>query len=210
MSFYGNQVLPRIIDWVCGASFFTRQRQKVVTLARGTVLEVGIGGGRNLALYDPKRVSRVVAFDPNVEHLHQARRRAKHVNFPVELLQMRGETAELATASIDTVVVTYTLCTIPDARAALRAVSDALKPDGQLLFCEHSVSPDESVQKWQRRIEPFWKPLAGGCHLTRSAANLIQENGFEIDTLEQAYAPGGPRWVGFHHIGTAHKKSDLQ
>ncbi|MDX2052540.1 MAG: class I SAM-dependent methyltransferase [Polyangiaceae bacterium] len=207
MGLYADRVLPRMVDWVCGARFFTRQRQKVVTQARGVVLEVGIGGGRNLALYDPKRVSRVVAFDPNAEHLHQARRRAETVAFPVELRQMRGETAEIEPASIDTVVVTYTLCTIADAGAALRAVLDALKPDGQLLFCEHSISPDESVQKWQRRIEPFWKPLAGGCHLTRSAATLIQNNGFEIDTLEQAYAPGGPRWVGFHHIGTAHKTS---
>jgi len=207
VGFYTDKLLPGMVDWVCGARFFTRQRQKVVAEARGVVLEVGIGGGRNLALYDPNKVSRVVAFDPNPRHLKQARRRAEAVPFPVELLQMQGETCEIEPASIDTVVLTYTLCTIPDAAAALQAMRDTLKADGQLLFCEHCVAPDASVRKWQRRIEPLWKPLAGGCHLTRSAADLIQANGFAIDTIEQAYAPGGPRWVGFHHVGTAHRRT---
>jgi hypothetical protein len=118
-------------------------------------------------------------------------------------LQRGAEAAGVAPGSVDTIVTTYTLCTIPDAVGALGALRPALKPGGRLLFCEHGLAPDADVTKWQKRIEPVWRPMAGGCHLTRDVDAMIQAAGWSIDTAERMYLPGTPRWAGYNVWGSA-------
>lgn len=204
MSWYAHVVLPRLIDCACGLGPVTRQRRKVVPLAQGRVLEVGIGSGRNLPHYDPAKVERVIGVDPGSELLRIAKRRAASVAFPVEFVPVEGESVAVEPRSIDTVVVTYTLCTIPGVHAALAGMRRALRPGGRLLFCEHGLAPDPAVARWQARIEPLWGRLFGGCHLTRDVPALLRECGFRVELAEQAYLPGAPRFAGFHYIGSAH------
>jgi SAM-dependent methyltransferase len=203
MSWYAHVVLPRLIDCACGLGAVTRQRRKVVPLAEGRVLEVGIGSGRNLPHYDPARVTSVLGVDPGSELLRIAQRRAASAPFPVEFIPVEGETVAVDAHSIDTVVVTYTLCTIPGVHAALAGMRRALKPGGRLLFCEHGLAPDAAVARFQSRLEPLWGRLFGGCHLTRDVPALLREGGFRVELTETAYLRGAPRFAGFHYVGSA-------
>ena len=201
---YDRFVLPFVIDKSCGLKSVTLQRSKVIGKAYGTVLEVGIGSGHNLPLYDAEKVTKILGVDPSVELGSKAKRRAEKLPFPVDLRLVGGE-AIAEPESVDTVVFTYTLCSVSSVPDVLAAARSALKPDGLLLFCEHALAPDESVQIWQRRLEPAWMALAGGCHLTRDVVALLGAAGFRIEELEQAYMPRSPRFVGFHQIGTARR-----
>jgi len=183
------------------------QRAKVVGRARGVVLEPGIGSGLNLPFYKPSEVSKVIGVDPSVELGNKARERSAAVPFPVELHSQSAELDAVEPGSVDTVVLTYTLCTVPDPARVLAAAHRALKPDGVLLFCEHARAPDANVRAWQHRIEPIWKPLAGGCHLTRDAAQQIRDAAFAIESLDEHYVDQTPRFAGFHQIGLARKAS---
>lgn len=203
MGLYERWILPHVIDAACGMPLVRAQRVKVLAEARGTVLEPGIGSGLNLPLYDARAVTKVIGVDPSVELGSKARRLARGLPFAVELHSRGGEVDVVPAASVDTVVLTYTLCTVPDPAALLAAALRALKPGGQLLFCEHALAPDLGVSKWQRRLEPAWKALAGGCHLTRSAAESLASAGFELVRLEQFYVEQTPRFVGFHQLGVA-------
>jgi SAM-dependent methyltransferase len=200
-NWYDRHILPYLIDLACGIGPVGRQREKVVPQARGRVLEIGIGTGRNIPYYDRSRVSQVVGVDPALRMHHLAEKRIRETGLPVELIGLSAEKLPVADASFDTVVCTYTLCTIPDPLAALAEMKRVLVPGGRLLFSEHGVAPDADVARWQARLQPLWKPLAGGCHLNRDIPLLLQEAGFHTQ-LQSAYIPG-PRVVSYHYWGQA-------
>ncbi len=190
-----------MIDWACGVSLFSRQRQMLIPLAHGRVLEVGLGTGRNLPFYDRQRVRQVVGVDPALSLHPIARRRVLASGLDVELMGLSAERLPASDASFDTVVSTYTLCSIPDPVAALREMRRVLKPGGQLLFSEHGLAPEPGVARWQTRLQPYWKPLAGGCHLDRDIPALLAEAGFACD-VQQHYL-WGPRVLSYHYWGGA-------
>jgi ubiquinone/menaquinone biosynthesis C-methylase UbiE len=179
-----------------------RQRAKVVPHARGRVLEVGIGTGLNLPFYDTDHVTKVWGLDPAPEMTKRAEEAAEQVPFEVDFLHAPGEAIPLDDDSCDTVVITYTLCSIPDAEAALRETARVLKKDGPLLFCEHGLAPDSGVRRWQNRVNPVWNRFSGGCHLNRDIPELIRRSGFAIRDLETMYLPGW-RPASFNYWGTA-------
>jgi ubiquinone/menaquinone biosynthesis C-methylase UbiE len=201
-NWYERHVLPWLVDMVCGVRPVRRQRQKVVPLAWGRVLEIGIGTGLNLPHYDKARVEKVVGLDPGVEMHPQARRRSRRAGVEVELVGLSAERIPFDDASFDTVLVTYALCTIADPAAALKEMRRVLRPGGRLIFCEHGLAPDASVRRWQGRLTPLWSRLAGGCHLDRDVPRLLAEAGFRSDDMQRAYLPG-PRAVTYNYWGTA-------
>ena len=203
MGFYDRYILPKVLNWSCGAKPVRRQRQKVVPLAEGRVLEIGIGSGLNLPYYDPTKVERVIGLDPAEEMLTYARRKSGQLPFTVEYLALEGARIPLDRQSIDTVLVTYTLCTIPDAVAALEGMRQVLKPSGRLIFCEHGRAPDAAVRRWQHRLNPLWNRIGGGCSLDRDIPALIEGAGFRIDSLDTMYLPHTPRFAGFNYWGSA-------
>jgi len=203
MRFYDRVILPRILNCLCGSKTINAQRARVVPLATGRVLEVGFGTGLNLPFYDPNKIDRVIGLDPAEEMLALAHKRADAVPFPVEQLALEGESIPLEDNSVDTVVVTYSLCTIPDNAAALANMRRVLKPGGQLLFCEHGRAPDAGIQRLQRGINPVWKRMLGGCHLDREIPSILRGNGFRIEALDVDYLRGLPRFAGFNYWGVA-------
>ncbi len=202
MNLYDRYLLPTLIDVLCGIKPVQRQRAKIVPRAQGRVLEIGIGTGRNLPFYDKSRLQQLYGLDPAAQMHPKARQRMLDAGLEVELLELPAEKIPMADASFDTVITTFTLCTIPDAVAALREMRRVLKPGGVLLFCEHGTAPDASVRRWQDRLTPLWKPLAGGCHLNRDIPALLREGGFRIVDMEQLYLPG-PRPLTYNYWGSA-------
>jgi ubiquinone/menaquinone biosynthesis C-methylase UbiE len=197
MGFYDRHLLPHLIDFACGMAAVMQTRAQVVPLAEGRVLEIGIGSGLNLSFYDPAKVSAIVGVDPSAEMQQLAQQRAAHISIPVEMIALELGQIQAANASFDSIVCTFTLCTIPDALAALHEMRRVLKPGGKLLFSEHGLAPDPSVVRWQNRLTPLWKPLAGGCHLNRDIPALLRAGGFHIEQLDSSYLKG-PRpmtWV---------------
>lgn len=192
-----------MIDAACSKAMVREQRVKIVPQAEGVVLELGFGSGLNLPHLDPAKVEKLFALEPSAGMLARARKRAEAAKVPVEILPEKAEALSLPAASVDTVLVTYSLCSIPDPAAALAGARRALKPGGKLLFCEHGLAPEQSVQRWQRRIEPVWRVIGGGCHLTRDIAGLIRSAGFAIETLDAMYLPKTPKWAGFNTWGSA-------
>ena len=203
MGLYAKHILPRMIDRACSAKPVARQREKVVPLAEGTVLEVGIGSGLNLPYYDGTKVDRVIGLDPAEEMRAKARARAAAAAVPREHLALAGEEIPLEDGSVDTVLVTYTLCTIVDVAAALAGMRRVLKPGGRLIFCEHGLAPDAGVRRVQNLINPIWRRIGGGCNVNRDIPDLLGQGGFAIDSLDTMYLPGTPRFGGFNYWGTA-------
>lgn len=203
MSFYDEHVLPRFINCACGSKPIMKQREKVVPLATGTVLEIGIGTGLNLPFYDARKVQRVIGLDPSEASWKLAAKRAALLDFELEFIGLPGEQIPLANASVDTVVVTFALCTIPDPVTALQGMARVLKPDGCLLFCEHGAAPDVAVRQWQDRINPLWRRIAGGCNLNRAIPAMLQHAGFSITDLQESYLPGTPKIAGYNYWGSA-------
>jgi len=179
------------------------EREKVVPHASGTVLEIGIGPGLNLQYYDPSRVTKVIGVDPIADFLRLGQRRHRDAPVPLDIIEAPAEALPLDAASVDTAVVTYTLCSVDDPARALAEVRRVLKKDGRILFLEHGLSPDAGVADWQRRLNPLWKRLAVGCNLNRPVAHLIAAAGFTISELEHYYLGGAPRPVGFLARGVA-------
>lgn len=203
MGFYDKHVLPHFINCACGAKPIMKQREKVVPRASGTVLEIGIGTGLNLPYYDSSKVDRLIGLDPSEASWVLAGERAAHLDFPVEFIGLSGEDIPLAENSVDTVLVTFALCTIPHPVVALKGMGRVLKPGGELIFCEHGLAPDEPVHKWQNRIDPIWGKFTGGCHLNRDIPALLQSGGFTIADMEKQYLPSTPRFAGFNYWGSA-------
>jgi len=201
MSFYEHWILPPILDLIMRQEHLTKYRRAVVAGAHGRVLEIGVGSGLNFPLYG-KQVELVYGIDPSPRLLAIARRRAAASGVPVELLQGSATAIPLANDTIDTVVMTWTLCSIPDPLAALREMRRVLKPNGDLCFVEHGLSPEPSVERWQHRITPAWRRMAGGCHLDRKIDELIRLAGFDLTNLQVEYAPG-PRTMSYMYEGCA-------
>jgi ubiquinone/menaquinone biosynthesis C-methylase UbiE len=202
MGLYSKHILPKVVHFTCGLKPTMRQRAKVVPRAHGRVLEIGIGSGLNLPYYDGAKVSKLWGLDPSPEMTRMAKRAADSLPFEVEFIGLPGDEIPLEDHSVDTVVVTYTLCTIPDTTPALRQISRVLRPDGELIFCEHGAAPDASVRRWQDRLNPIWKRLGGGCNLNRPIPAVIEAGGFRINSLDTMYLPGW-RPASFNYWGTA-------
>ena len=190
MGLYERHVLPHVLSLACSTRPIRRQRQKVLPLARGRVLEIGMGAGHNLRFYDPERIEMVWGLEPAEQMRRLAERKVSSVPFEVRFLDLPGEEIPLEDDSVDTVVTTYTLCTIPDAPRALAQMHRVLKPGGELVFLEHGEAPDQNVRRWQRRLEPGWKKVFGGCYLTRPIQSLIKDAGFNIAEMDAMYVPG--------------------
>jgi len=205
MSFYENRVLPFVIDLACSMQPIMELRHRVVPRCTGIVLEVGAGSGINFALYDAAKVEKVYALEPSEGMRRKAQPNLSRTKVPVEWLDLPGEKIPLADNSVDTVLLTYTLCTIPDYQTALQQMFRVLKPGGQLFFCEHGRAPDADVVKWQDRLTPTWVKMAGGCHLNRPIADYIKEAGFGITEQHNLYLEKSPRFVGYMYYGCAEK-----
>jgi len=202
MGIYAKYVLPRVVHLSCASNPCMRQREKVVPLASGEVLEIGLGSGLNLRYYDPGRVTRVWGLEPSAQMRKLAANAAGAMPFKFEFIDRPGEEIPLAASSVDTVLVTYTLCTIAQLQPTLRGIARVLRPGGRLLFCEHGAAPDASVRRWQDRLNPVWQRIGGGCNLNRAIPDLIRVGGFEIDWMETMYLPGW-RPAGFNYWGSA-------
>jgi len=202
MGFYDRYILPPLINLACSSKPNMKQRQKIVPLAEGEVLEIGMGSGLNLGFYDPDKVRKVWGLEPSEGMRQLARKNFDGAKLQLEVIDLPGEEIPLDTNSIDTVVVTYTLCTIPDARRALQGMHRVLRPGGKLLFCEHGLAPDKAVQKWQNRINPAWRRLAGGCNVNRDIPQLLKSSGFHVDLDERMYIPG-VRFLSYNYWGSA-------
>jgi SAM-dependent methyltransferase len=202
-SFYDRHIMPRLIGCACGAKPITYQRKKVVPKAAGKVLELGIGGGMNLIHYDAAQVTSVSGVDPSAELRAIAEKAPRADGLKVDIQDGTAEQLPFADASFDCVVCTFTLCTVASPSAALAEAKRVLKPGGRFLFCEHGLSPDPKVASWQGFIEPLWKRMAGGCHLTRPVAAGITAAGFALTDLNTMYLPSTPKSVGWNEWGEA-------
>ena len=202
MGIYDRFILPRVLDFAMRQEPIMRQRRKVVPQAVGTILEIGLGSGLNLAVYDQSKVVKLYGLEPSKELRERASERAREAGVEVEFVGLTGESIPLEDGCIDTVVSTYTLCTIPDVARALMEMHRVLRPGGQLLFSEHGRAPDASVRVWQDRLNPIWRPIGGGCNLNRPIDELIRSAGFTLEGLETRYLPG-PRPMTFNYWGAA-------
>lgn len=207
MGFYEERILPHIIDRACSMGQVMNLRQQLVPRASGIVLEVGMGSAINLALYNPYKVTLVYGLEPSEGMRLKAADNLACSPVPVQWLDLPGEEIPLPDNSVDTIVLTFTLCTIPDHRMALQQMWRVLRTGGQLLFLEHGEAPQNPTQNWQHRITPLWKKFAGGCHLNRPIDRLIEQAGFRIDELDNFYLPNAPRIAGYLYQGRAVKSA---
>ena len=201
-NWYERHILPTALDMACGMSMIGRMRQQVVPRAQGRVLEVGIGTGLNMRYYDKARVTHITGLDPALQMHPLAQERINSAGLQVDLIGLSAEQIPLPDASFDTVLITYTLCTIPAPHTALLEMRRVLAPTGKLLYCEHRRAPDASVQRWQARLQPLWGKVAGGCHLGRDVPAMLQAAGFALPDLQTRYL-AGPRPFTFHYWGEA-------
>lgn len=207
MGFYERQVLPRVIDWTMGHGEVMKLRKKYVTALEGEVLEVGFGSGLNLPFISDQ-VTRLFAVDPATLGRRLAQKRLEESSVPVEFVDLSVDgKLPLGDNSVDCVLSTFTLCTIPDLAVALQEMFRVTKPGGELVFLEHGLSPDESVRKWQQRLNPMQMCVGGGCQLTRKIDDFIREAGFEMGELNHFYVKGPKPWT-YMYQGRAQKKGD--
>lgn len=202
-TWYDRHILPKLLCCACGAPAIREQREKIVPQAAGKVLELGIGGGLNLAFYDPGKATSVTGVDPSAELRAIAEAAPRAPGLAVEVQPGEAESLPFADASFDTVLCTFTLCSVRSTTAVLSEARRVLKPGGKFLFCEHGLSPDASVSRWQRGLEPVWKRLAGGCHLTRPVTSAIEAAGFKLDEARRFYVDKTPRPLGWCEQGVA-------
>jgi ubiquinone/menaquinone biosynthesis C-methylase UbiE len=202
VGFYERRILPRLIDFGMRSRRLAGLRERLVGEAQGRVLEIGIGSGLNLPFYR-REVEVVLGIDPSPELLARARRQAAWVHFPVELCRGGAEELPLDDASVDSVVMTWTLCSVAEPARALGEIRRVLRPGGALLFLEHGQAPERSVARWQDRLTPLWRRIAGGCHLDRPVGRLIGAAGLRLVALETGYLVEGPRPFTFHYRGRA-------
>ena len=202
MGLYDKYVLPKIINWACKQKPTRRQREKIIPLAAGNVLEIGIGSGLNLPFYNPDKINHLTAIDPSKQIWNKNIIDTNELPFAFEFIEAYAENIPVDSNSIDSVVFTYTLCSIPDTIKALSEVRRVLKPTGKLIFCEHGKAPDSAVQRWQNIVNPIWGKVGGGCSLTKDIPAELTDNGFKLSALETMYIPG---WkpVSFNYWGIA-------
>ena len=205
MSLYDKYILPKVLNCTCGSKPISIQRKKVVPLAKGKILDIGIGSGLNIPFYDLSKIDKIYGLDPSSELIKIAKKMAVKKNISIEFLLCGAEDIPLPNNSIDTVLITYSMCTIPEVLKANYEMLRVLKPDGRLIFCEHGLAPDKSVAKWQKRINPVWGKIAGGCNLDRDIPNLISSSGFKILSIEEMYLPSTPKFAGYNYWGIAQK-----
>jgi ubiquinone/menaquinone biosynthesis C-methylase UbiE len=201
-SFYQRRILPRLIDFGMRSRRLAALRERVVGEAAGRVLEIGIGSGLNLPFYR-REVETVLGLDPSPELLALARPHTAWVHFPVELRRGSAEEVPLDDRSVDSVVMTWTLCSVATPQRVLGEIRRVLRPGGALLFIEHGLAPEPRVARWQDRLTPLWRRLAGGCHLNRPIGQLIADAGLRLDALDTGYLVEGPRALTFHYRGRA-------
>jgi len=205
MGFYDRHILPWLLDAAMSTKPITYQRRKVVPRAEGRVLEIGFGAGHNLPYYDAAKVSHLWALEPSAEMRARAAERVAASPIKPDYLGLSGESIPLGDGEADTVLITYTMCTIPGVAKALGEMRRVLKPAGRMIFCEHGTAPDAKVERFQRRITPVWRSLCGGCHVDRPIPKLIQDAGFTVEDMQTMYLPGTPRFAGFNYWGSATK-----
>lgn len=203
MSLYDKYVLPKFLNCACGSKPVARQRKKVVPLAEGKVLEVGIGSGLNLPFYDKSKIDELWGLDPSEELSEMARKLADSEQMEVNFISSGAEEISLPDDHFDSVLVTYTMCTIPEVIRANGEIRRVLKNGGKMIFCEHGEAPDENIRKWQKRINPIWGKFAGGCNINRKIPSLIEDSGFDIIELEEMYLPSTPKIAGYNYWGYA-------
>lgn len=203
MPFYDTYILPHVLNCACGTKSIVKQRQKIVPLATGRILEIGMGSGLNLPFYKSDNVDKLWGLEPSEAMRKKAQTNLDAAPFDVEWLGLPGEEIPLDNNSADTIVLTYTLCTIPDWHKALLQMRRVLKPGGKLLFSEHGEAPDANIKHWQEKINPYWKCIVGGCNLHRPIPAMLEQGGFKIDKLESMYLPSTPKIAGFNYWGAA-------
>jgi len=205
MSLYDKYVLPNAIDWACRQKSSMKQREKIIPLASGNVLEIGIGSGLNLPFYDKKKVNHLTAIEPSINLWKKNSFDINTLGFDFDFMEAFAENIPANSNSFDAVVITYTLCTIQDTDKAFDEIKRVLKKDGKLLFCEHGKAPDKLIERWQHMLNPIWKKIGGGCNLNKDIPYIIEHNGFKIVKLEKMYIPG---WkpASFNYWGIAEIK----
>lgn len=202
MNLYEQYCLPHLVGFACNLPVVRAQRQRIVPLAYGRVLEVGMGTGLNIPFYDAEKIDHLYGLEPSAAMRSKAAPALARAPFPIEWLSLPGEEIPLDDRSVDTIVLTYTLCTIAGWQQAIAQMRRVIKPGGKLIFSEHGESPDDSVRRWQHRLNPLWSRLAGGCQLSRPIDRCIESGGFRLDSLETGYL-SGPRPMAFNYSGVA-------
>lgn len=202
MGLYSEHLLPKMVHCACARKPVMQQRKTLIPMASGVVLEVGVGSGLNLPYYDNLRVKNVIGVDPHAQLLKKAVEACKTLPLDCELVRSSIEDLVLADKSIDTIVTTYTLCSVSDIEIVFAKFKKILKPEGTLLFSEHGLSPDPTTRQWQNRLNPFWQKIAGGCHLNRHIPTLIEQGGFRIRSLKTGYLCG-LKFACFNYLGSA-------
>ena len=200
---YEKYVLPKLLDTCCSTKPINYQRKKIVPNASGTVLEVGIGSGLNIPYYNLSGINKIYGLDPSPELCDLAHKNAINYEVEIDILINGAEEIKLESKTIDTVLITYTLCSISDLQQSLKEIKRVMKSDAVLMFCEHGIAPDIKTTKWQNRINPLWGKLFGGCNINRDIPNILSSSGFKIHNLEQMYLPSTPKIVGYNYWGTA-------
>ena len=205
MSLYNKYVLPKFLNCACGSKPINYQRQKIVPLAKGKVLDIGIGSGLNIPFYNSDKIDQVIGIDPSHQLIDLAKDLANKSRISIDLVIGSAESIPYPDNFFDTVLVTYTMCTIPNVAMANKEMWRVLKDDGKLIFCEHGLAPDKKISKWQNRIDPFWSKIAGGCHLNRDIQKLITDAGFSFESLDKMYLPSTPKFAGYNYWGVSKK-----
>ena len=205
MGLYDKYILPKFLNCACGSKPINYQRQKVVPLAKGKVLDIGIGSGLNIPFYNSDKIDKVIGIDPSHELIELAKELVNDSKASIELVIGSAESIPYPDNFFDTVLVTYTMCTIPNVAIANKEMWRVLKDDGRLIFCEHGLAPDKKISKWQNRIDPFWGKIAGGCHLNRDIQKLITDAGFSFESLDKMYIPSTPKFAGYNYWGIGKK-----
>lgn len=204
-TFYDDHIVPRLIKVACSQEAIGERRAQVVPRARGRVFEIGCGGGLNQQYYDRDRVTGFAGIDPSGKLLEYARAEAARKGWDADIRQGVGEAIPFGDGEFDTVVCTYTLCSVQNGAQVLSEMRRILKPGGTLLYLEHGCAPDEGVRHWQTRIEPVWKRLLGGCHLTRPIGDAVRGAGFAVTPIDQGYMPKMPKFASWMEWGEAVK-----